>query len=967
MEKDIRFTGYTAVPSDYECSDGELTQAYNLINEDGAYKSLLAPKTLLQLGENKKVIYLHKTASFSNYIIRDTKTSEIYALSANKKLFEEAELLGTFSSLSHVNSIGNTLLLFCEEYILYFLWKKGQYSMLGNHLPNLQLSFGLRGKPRIYSLSDESHSTFKVEFEKIDESKLYEVWTEENQKKITSQIMAKVNKFLANQTIKEGRFALPFFVRYALRLYDGSLVCHSAPILMNPSTKTAPVVFWNRVSGKGGYSEAECDIMLVSAGLDYQLLPDRENSHIRINDWKDIVTSVDVFISKPIYTYDQNGNCKSFSDTDNLDTKFIGALDISKFSGDYTPQSNGLVDVFVRKIAEDTALLPISVNGVDLTSNTPGGRENPLGQNYVEWKYSKLYTLFFSRDSTYPKTTISLPEYPDDKNREMLENVQNFYFLKSININELSTRERKDIVVNKEYLQSLTTREAMTDDYLSHDQITAKYSQTYNGRLNLSGIRRELYQGFMAASMFSYANNSAPSWALTNGKIIIDFGALAFRDIYIQTMIEENGERFVVNSYTSSHLAPYMSSMYTNGEYAPTSWGCYLFYPNTHATMMRIHAGVETYEVKLKPHEFLNGAYAVLDYELTRTQNTTHTEPPTKLENVIDVNNKIYTSEINNPFYFPVTGINTVGTGKILGISTAAKALSQGQFGQFPLYAFTDEGVWALEVNSSGGYSAKQPITRDVCISSDSITQIDTAVLFATDRGIMEISGSQTQCLTDIINGNDFFPLDRLPGLSKLYPDGIPQVDCTFSEFRKGSRMSYDYVNQRIIVFNENKNYAYVFSMKSKLWGIVASSLITAINSYPNAYAMAKIKTVGSDGKQEVTNNCLVDLSRSAETHQKGLLVTRPIKLEVASMLKTFDTVFLRGLFGKGKVQVILYGSRDNINWHLVHSAKQHYLKGFRGTPYKYFRIVVITNLSIGETLVGASVSYTPRLINQIR
>lgn len=125
MEKDIRFTGYTAVPSDYECSDGELTQAYNLINEDGAYKSLLAPKTLLQLGENKKVIYLHRTAFFSNYIIRDTKTSEIYALSENKKLFEEAELLGTFPSLSHVNSIGNTLLLFCEEYILYFLWKKG--------------------------------------------------------------------------------------------------------------------------------------------------------------------------------------------------------------------------------------------------------------------------------------------------------------------------------------------------------------------------------------------------------------------------------------------------------------------------------------------------------------------------------------------------------------------------------------------------------------------------------------------------------------------------------------------------------------------------------------------------------------------------------------------------------------------------------------------------------------------------
>ena len=105
MEKDIRFTGYTAVPSDYECSDGELAQAYNLINEDGAYKSLLAPKTLLQLGENKKVIYLHRTAFFSNYIIRDTKTSEIYALSANKKLFEEAESLGKFTTNYNLKKI----------------------------------------------------------------------------------------------------------------------------------------------------------------------------------------------------------------------------------------------------------------------------------------------------------------------------------------------------------------------------------------------------------------------------------------------------------------------------------------------------------------------------------------------------------------------------------------------------------------------------------------------------------------------------------------------------------------------------------------------------------------------------------------------------------------------------------------------------------------------------------------------
>ena len=963
MNKEIKYNGLSTVPPDNTCQDGDSAMLLNLVPEDGALKPVSAPKLLLQLGENKKVIYIHKTISFSNYIIQDIKTFELYVLNANEKLFERAVSLGAYRSLSHVNAIGNTLLLFTEEYIIYFLWKQGQYVMLGNHVPNLQLSFGLRGKPRIYSLSDESHSTFNVNFERIDESRLYEVWTEDNQKKITSQIMAKVNKFLADQTIKEGRFALPFFVRYALRLYDGSLVCHSAPILMNPSTKTAPVVFWNRVSGKEGYTEAECDIMLVSAGLDYQLLPDGENSHLRMNDWKDIIKSVDVFISKPIYTYDQSGNCKSFADTDNLDTKFIGALDISRFSDEKTIERAGLINVPVRKRAEDTALLPISVNGTDLTSGTPGGRENPLGKYYVEWKYSKLYTLFFSKDSTYPKTTISLPEHTDDKNREMLENVQNFYFLKSISINELSTSERKDIVVNKEYLQSLTTRETMTDDYLSHDRITAKYSQTYNGRINLSGIRRELFQGFMAGSMFSYANNSEASWELKkDGKVVLDFGSLDYRDISIQTMIEEGGERYIVNSYVSSHLAPFVSSMYTNGDFAPTSWGCYVFYPNTHATMMRIHAGIDTYEVKLKPHDFLNGAYGVIDYELIRKQNTTHTEPPTKLENIIDVPNKIYTSEINNPFFFPVTGINTIGTGRVLGIATAAKALSEGQFGQFPLYAFTDEGVWALEVNSTGGYSAKQPITRDVCLSSKSITQIDSAVLFTTDRGIMLLQGSQAMCISDVLNGENAVTITVLPKIDKILEhadlsNGTLRI-LPFMDFVRDCRMIYDYEHQRIIAYNTSKeyncNYAYIFSLRSKQWGMMQSNIADNVNSYPDALAVL------NDGS-------LVNFSDETDEVYKSIVVSRPIKLDAYDIHKSVDTIIQRGVFKKGHVKSVLYASNDLYNWVPVWSSTDHYLRGFRGTPYKYIRIVLLANLSNDEGITGCSVQFTPRFTNQPR
>ena len=915
MEKDIRFTGYTAVPSDYECSDGELTQAYNLINEDGAYKSLLAPKVVFNLGENHSVIYVHKATTYTHYIIIDTANKKLlWTIDGSK--FTDLYSIGD-KELYQVVGVGNTLIALTNEGMFYFLWKgdTSGYLFLGNEIPELPISFGLQGEMQ---RTDE----FTLEFDNLSwETKIkeggssyvsYNEFTDENKKKITSQVLAKVNKFIADRSTNKGKFIFPFLVRYAYRLYDGNLIRHSAPILMVCSTSCAPIVLWRHIYGKNGLNRADVRVVGMLHSLDYAVI--KQSDIDLLKDWTDIVKSVDIFVSKPIYTYDQNGECDKFFNYDEYGNEAWG-YSICK----HTNQ------------AADKTKYPLRYQKKDM---------------------GYLYQMTFDKDNlgTRPGGILGLPRKDSSTVKEDVRNCSNFYFLESIKIEQLTTT-RTLLNIEEDYLQSLVNREVMTDDYDSHDKIIPKYAFGYNARVNLANIRKKLFDGFNAGAMLPFTDGYVKHWSDTSSTILDKT-----INISVYVFIKQDGKDIIVHGEAGvfGYENPVLFLYYPNGnayKAIVTAWGYFGTF----------------YEVPLERHAFLNGAFYYGGWN--DLEKRTYNSPTTSSEEerTIEIPNKIYTSEVNNPFYFPVTGINTVGTGKILGISTAAKALSQGQFGQFPLYAFTDEGVWALEVNSSGGYSAKQPITRDVCISSDSITQIDTAVLFATDRGIMEISGSQTQCLTDIINGNDFFSLDRLPGLAKLYPDGIPQVDCTFSEFRKGSRMAYDYVNQRIVVFNANKDYAYVFSMKSKLWGIVASSLTSAINSYPNAYAMAKIKTVGSDGKQEVTNNCLVDLSRSTETHQKGLLVTRPIKLDVASMLKTFDTVFLRGLFDKGKVQVALYGSRDNINWHLVHSAKEHYLRGFRGTPYKYFRIVVITNLSIGETLVGASVSYTPRLINQIR
>lgn len=990
MIKEIKYNGLSANPSDYINADGDLAFSLGVVPEDGTVKPVLKPTTILNLNPSEKV-FIHETSAFKHYIIYDGTTGKIQYIDSEDTTKTRIDI-GAISYVSHFNTVGNTLITFSEpknqsvlDYtnhgLSYFLWKDDKYLSLGNHIPDVQVSFGLVGYPRLYSVSDESaeedddgYKGFEIEFNEIAEDDIFNDFDDDNQTKITEQVMAKVNKFIADQTVNKGRFCFPFFVRYALRLYDGSLVCHSAPILMNPSTKHGPVVLWNRITGKGKYTKAMLDIMLVAAELDYHVLqhniPGLGDSYDGLENWSDIIKSIEVFVSKPMYTHNQEGKVTSFDDSDDFNSVFIGRLNDDKYADEY--KGDYSITSAYGSPKEDL------VTGSFSTEN---GLHKLFLQNryYAEWDYGRIYAMYFGNSSrTFPSATLHLPEFSQDKTNETLQNVSNFYKLCSIDIKDAikttsksTTRNvvlRNRITIEDDYLQSLLAREVMTDDYLSHDRMFADYSFAFNSRLNLAGLKRLPYKGFFAQSMFAYCDKLI-GWSVDDAGYISIKGdsQVGVTDNYaIDVYIKENGETYAVRNYlpTDYPLAIYNSALSTTGNVtSKPSWGCYLFYPNANAYKMVIWSQSKATAVDLKEHEFLNGAFALLDYNVIR--DSVEYSPETTVKSTpIPIPNKIYTSEVNNPFYFPLLGINTIGTGEIRGICTAAKALSQGQFGQFPLYAFSTDGVWALEVSSSGAYVAKQPITRDVCTNSESITQIDSAVLFATDRGIMHISGSQCECISDIINSNEIFDINNLPqvkallGLfNKLADTELTEKEIVlipFTEFLKNCRMIYDYKNQHIIVANPDIKYAYIFSLKSKTWGMILSDIADSVNSYPDALA------VSTDGR-------LIDFSNPLSDEVPAMIVTRPFKMQQPDIFKTITAIIQRGYFKKNAVNQILYSSNNLYDWHLVWSSNNKYMRGFSGSPYKFFRLAVILKLDKSENIFGCSIDYRTRITNKLR
>ena len=496
-------------------------------------------------------------------------------------------------------------------------------------------------------------------------------------------------------------------------------------------------------------------------------------------------------------------------------------------------------------------------------------------------------------------------------------------------------------------LSALVTFPKLSDDYQSRCSLLPASSFVYNSRLNCAGAKIIPAAPFPLRSLMQYGN---PSNTALRARITV--------------WMRKNGQRVCITHHPGNNSD---ADSWCDPE---KNFPRYIFYPDAAAYKMEIFISDDKkWIIDLKPHDFLNGAYWYRGKEAMSInflpQESADPETGTCDSHILALN-KIYTSEVNNPFYFPVLGINTVGTGNILGICAAAKALSEGQFGQFPLYAFTTDGVWALEVSDTGTYSAKQPVSRDVIINTDSITQMDRAVLFATDRGIMHISGSTVQCISDRLNTEDLFSIADLPKCDKLInifngrADESEQVtldDITllpFNEFLQDCRMVYDYTNQHIIVYNPAVRYAYVYSLKSQTWGMMQSDIIDNVNSWPESLAMA-------DGAK------LVNLSKSMAENITALVVTRPFKIDDPNMFKTINTIIQRGMFRSTHVQQVLYGSNDLIHWHTVWSSVDKIMRGFRGTPYKAFRLALVCKFDRDESIYGFTVVYEPRMTNQVR
>ena len=312
-------------------------------------------------------------------------------------------------------------------------------------------------------------------------------------------------------------------------------------------------------------------------------------------------------------------------------------------------------------------------------------------------------------------------------------------------------------------------------------------------------------------------------------------------------------------------------------------------------------------------------------------------------------------SNYGNPFVIPPINSIQVGTEQILGISTAAKALSQGQFGQFPLYVFCKDGIFALEVGSDGSYVSTQVISRDVCNNPNSITQIDGAVVFTTEKGLMIVEASAVRLLSGHMNGNrrdanntlkfGFFG-EKYADYS-AYDNLIVEENVDFRELLSECKISYDYIHRMLHIHTDART-EYVYMLDSGEFAKCThfAGTINVIPHYP--YSI-------------IQYNEVLYRYGDATTSIKGLLLTRKIDMgEPFAMKKLQDMrVYCTKHSNNSEYKVLILVSNDGEKWAVLHSLRQR--------SFKYYRIAIITKFVSSDRLSGMVMRYDLERTNKLR
>ena len=344
-----------------EYPDGDCLSVLNLRPKNGMLQPVTprrVEKTNVRPNDKFYYVYMlvHKTADYENWIGIHQSGAYVFVywdkLNGAAPTTIGSRLPGNFTS---IHQIGNTLSVVTDQGVHYLVYKNGKYVFLGE-LPDLL---------PLHCAAEKEMREVQYYFVKED----YPAGTV-TKHNLADALKASMNKQIEEMDNGNGYlFHDAFLVRYAYRLYDGSLTKHSSPLLVHYPLEWTKIYQLDYAVKNDEVTLDDGTFFVIRGSklvLNYDFTKGMKN-------WEDIILSVDLFLSPVL----------GIVSTENMITDY---QDIKETATVYPVK--GITPSDVLKAGEMSVFyfgksIPINTKGTNVLFPEKGGDEEAGMRNLV--------------------------------------------------------------------------------------------------------------------------------------------------------------------------------------------------------------------------------------------------------------------------------------------------------------------------------------------------------------------------------------------------------------------------------------------------------------------------------------------------------------------------------------------------------------------------------------------------------
>ena len=847
--------------------DGDMYSLVNLRRKGGVLHPVAPHVVSGTLSAEYSLYFLHRNESWEHFVGVVHELHELHEISRiywdiDSVVVEMTPSLGVAGRVNSVEQNGNMLIFVTDTAVYYALFRNGGYTWYGE-LPELiplewncleEHEYEDSGGSRGMSFSETMGADL------INEYYVNEVLLYEAMQALSNVSKAKLTKgYVPAGTLydeKEGRFGGLFYdafiVRYAYRLYDNTTVKLSPPILIMPSSSILDLI----------------------------------RAYIEYNGW--------------VYTV--------YSKWEQFWNNFRTSVKVGTGPGFNALSSRFYQRGFVPGVKYDLSVLSDYeglINGIDIYISPYVNISN----------IENINTTIAVKDSgsgVFVGNEVRLIESVSQEMMKRVADMASFFLVKSLNIGDSTGGDyvafpEKTDTETIAAINSLVHKEQLVDDTQSIHRVGAAKSFMYNHRLHLADVTTAFFGGF-SKRYFGWLrsnlggtyqwcyNGKGPAFTYSGGEWDAD------DDLIVETELRYGSQQGFAYSFYRDSTYGFLSAM--------------LSYPASGATRMSFywvdHVTGDVWRIgsfALKDHEFLDISY-YLDPNLDGIYLDQFSADAVRLSSdeaaellsragvpfVVRMPNELRVAETYNPLRFLNRNVYPVGSGRIRSMGSNVMDVAALNYGVFPLYVFTTDGVFSLRVGEgTTAYSVVMQPAFTEPVVSDVTCQIPAGVLFLTARGLFLINGRSVEFLSGAI---EEAPVDlRFERSSEMDVFLMNNEQLTMNNV---SLMVYNNYKHEVVLVCPSFNW--VLCLSDGAFYISTERLTSLVrNTMPDLRVMS-----GRD---------VLDFSRESGDTRVSF-VTRPLAFGTLDV-KYLERMILRGVFYgvSGKPVVVTHRSNDGRNF----------------------------------------------------